>query len=1613
MPLLTTIPRTDLCGGVVEDPNPVRNRVYINNLAYNKDTLEVIANADMGIPGFFFQNGTSDTANSGTNWTDYPVIITTNKYGGTFATARQEWQARIGSWDPWLLFLDYNNSQITGTTGRAFYNPVTRLTNIYWPRDITGDNMRQDVWVGENLEFGTSYYAQYQNDFIIPAILREDNQWLALDQNFYGSSIVWNAFNASGTSITQTITYNNNIQHFVLGNDDLGRCWFLEVHGGTHAYTAQVVGFNSSSGAIITSQMRGITGGYSNIINQFPSNFIPTSSKRKVFYSSHYNASGILSPYRFVWNKAVGTIEHSLCTMTYPNVGDTYGTYGAVCTDSTTNYNTYGNNSWWMKPHIFTKGGKNYIIFCTIEKSQPYFRSERWLASSKQRAWLTYEINSTNDNNLIYHSSITWPSVDDMPRGFLPMNSDGDRMLVFQTNRLQELVFNTTTGWAIRKTTSLDVRAYGIDSSDRIYLITRSGSRPATTSTTADTDAKLGYNAIYIYDSNLPNSVEVTFSNPSGYTYSGTNINTNCIVRTADERAVSIRDQGQISDWSPFNGYWSNFFSSTTGTGGLVNLSVSSGLTTGTNTIFTIEFWLYKFTNNVQKTIFGSDFKNGAGGINNQIVYDYGGASGRLGLYNGTTWLTLDTTVSPNNTWFHVALVRNDTSATGTITVYVNGISRGTFNSSGFNYQFSGGAIGGLRGYNETNSGGWYGYISNFRMVKGLAVYTGNFTVPTQQLTITQSASTNISAITGNETSILTCQERFFRDSSNNNIAISAFGTVSSEQISPFVVPNNNKSWSMRTSWYTGTAGRIGVEGGPHFDFDTGDFCVEFWMFNNYTFNTQTDGCGIIGHKTSDNFTGWEIFRSGDSKLTLRLGTGTIGTTLTNFDFKTTSNVPQDNLWHHWALIRQSNGLKWYIDGILDASVASTHDIKDHHAQLWIGYNERTTAYWSGWISNLRITKGNCVYTNAFIPPTSPLTAIQSAGTNINAITAGQCTLLLGGNTTYDIRDTGNLVNATVRLKINGPSATFSDGSIIKNVTTVNGTVSVPIIITGSDYTSIDAYGIIPLSWITAAGSLTAAARNESYSYQILVDGISELVPTYSISSGSLPPGLTLNSTTGLISGTPTNTSGQTYTFIIRVTNATDVIERNFSIYSSLDRPVITSLGYPNAANNIYVANITGGETVTVYGNNFRTNAQVRINEAAQTTTYFSDSYLTFVTPALAANTYDLTVYNDDNVISTKFNIIFSSIPSFTTSATLTGIMESVTTTIPINYTADSAITWTVLSSTLPGTLTFDTSIGSIVGNPGTIPTNTANYTIALKITDSENQSVQTIFTLPIYKVGTVGQQTYTTPGNYSWVCPANITSVNVLCVGGGGSGADGQGGGGGGGTGYRNNISVTPGTSYSVVVGAGGVNGYSGGNSYFNNISVVAGYGGSGGTSTRVGGSYAGTAGGQGGSGGSGAGAGGGGTGGYIGNGGFGGAGGYVSNTATQSGGNGAGGGGGGGGGAFNAYNTENGRNAGGGGGGIGILGQSTSGTGAVMIYETVWGGVGRGGTGGSNGTNGSDGSGNYLYLDPDPGGAGGTYGGGGGAPSGSSISNGGNGAVRIIWGPNRFWPSTNTTDQ
>ena len=264
------------------------------------------------------------------------------------------------------------------------------------------------------------------------------------------------------------------------------------------------------------------------------------------------------------------------------------------------------------------------------------------------------------------------------------------------------------------------------------------------------------------------------------------------------------------------------------------------------------------------------------------------------------------------------------------------------------------------------------------------------------------------------------------------------------------------------------------------------------------------------------------------------------------------------------------------------------------------------------------------------------------------------------------------------------------------------------------------------------------------------------------------------------------------------------------------------------------------------------------------------------------------------------------------------------------------------------------------------------------------------------------GQQEYITPGTHTWTCPAGVTSVSVVCIGGGGTG--GAYGGSGGSLAYKNDITVVPGQTYTIIVGntnsqvsgspysftaesssafncvaSGGEGGYSGSASSTRKT-IGSGYDGGGRGGLASGDFYQGGIGYKEGAGG--------GAGGYSGDGGDAGKGAADGTSGSPAATAGSGGGGGGG------CPGTSGSNAGGG-GGTGIYGQGTSGAAAGGNSDPF----GKGGSGGGDGT--------------DP--YGGQYGGGSAGQPGSTTPNmnAQHGAVRIIWpGTTRQFPNTGTAD-
>jgi Concanavalin A-like lectin/glucanases superfamily len=387
---------------------------------------------------------------------------------------------------------------------------------------------------------------------------------------------------------------------------------------------------------------------------------------------------------------------------------------------------------------------------------------------------------------------------------------------------------------------------------------------------------------------------------------------------------------------------------------------------------FTVECWFNVPSTSSQYTIVSTDATTSSIGtsilLNNNVAGDVA-----VQIYKGTpgsSALIINDTVGnrfSTNTWNHLATVFN--SSTSTCTVYMNGVSilSGTgsgFSSSAPTYTL---AIG---RYQYSAPGGYLnGYINNLR-ITNTAVYTSAFTPPTVPL----------SAITG--TQLLTLQNATITDTSTNAFTITNNGSVTTTStVQPFpqapitsYVYNFTSSGSLTyttntflnyAASFNGTSQYLSIANNAGFQFGTGDFTIECWVYTNSSATQR-----IISVSSGSGLPYEFLLVNSTTSVYLDFFDGST-------DISTGSNYVPQNQWVHLAATRQGTSLKLFINGVVSGSSTNSTSL-NATGSLAIGrYSSSAVQYYSGYISNVRVIKGTALYTSNFTPPTTHLTAVS------------------------------------------------------------------------------------------------------------------------------------------------------------------------------------------------------------------------------------------------------------------------------------------------------------------------------------------------------------------------------------------------------------------------------------------------------------------------------------------------------------------------------------------------------------------------------------------------------------------------------------------------------------
>jgi len=377
---------------------------------------------------------------------------------------------------------------------------------------------------------------------------------------------------------------------------------------------------------------------------------------------------------------------------------------------------------------------------------------------------------------------------------------------------------------------------------------------------------------------------------------------------------------------------------------------------------FTIEGWFYPTTLATLTNFWGTD--NGPGTTPKMVMYI--NSSSQLTVDMGTSGSTQFPTVVSSfstyglviNAWSHIALVRNDLTTNG-LKLYINGQLAGAgqlgTNLNTITAIFNIGYIG--EAYGQKFSG----YISNFRIINGSAVY-GAFTPPTQALTTTQPAGTNIAAITNQTSFLMRTLITDASDISTNNLTITPVGTPTNSAANPFGTDIYGSMLFNGTSQYLATPSTSAL------NFGTGNYTVEGWF---YWTSVPGNGRPFINGQTTGSF---QFYWDGGTYVANKLTISNRSTNQLQVTF-----IPVVNTWYHIAAVRNTGTVSLYVNGV---SLGSTAD-STNYATTAI-YNiggdagNAGTWYFPGYISNLRVVNGTAVYTGAFTPPTVPLTAITN-----------------------------------------------------------------------------------------------------------------------------------------------------------------------------------------------------------------------------------------------------------------------------------------------------------------------------------------------------------------------------------------------------------------------------------------------------------------------------------------------------------------------------------------------------------------------------------------------------------------------------------------------------------
>lgn len=267
-----------------------------------------------------------------------------------------------------------------------------------------------------------------------------------------------------------------------------------------------------------------------------------------------------------------------------------------------------------------------------------------------------------------------------------------------------------------------------------------------------------------------------------------------------------------------------------------------------------------------------------------------------------------------------------------------------------------------------------------------------------------------------------------FTDSGPNALTVTAVGNA---QIS-----TTQSKYGGASGYFDGSTGYLSLTGNSSFQFGTGDFTVEMWVYISANAANQQTFLDIRGAATATPFT----FGIYQSKLLFYDGT-----------VRQSSATVTSGQWYHFAACRSNGTLRLFIDGTSYYSASSTTNFTTGANGIYIGRGFDSAAYYTnGYMDDLRISRF-ARYVSNFTPPTAALPT--TASSTVADPYYGYTSLLLhmdGSNASTAFVDSGpnalavtavgNAQVSTTQSKYGGASGYFDGNG--DYLTTPNSTLT-------------------------------------------------------------------------------------------------------------------------------------------------------------------------------------------------------------------------------------------------------------------------------------------------------------------------------------------------------------------------------------------------------------------------------------------------------------------------------------------------------------------------------------------------------------------------------------------